>query len=254
MNVEVKKFVEIFGVSESEAKIYLAGVQTGPALIAKIADVAQIPRTAAYSPIKSLIKKGFIGMTNRRKRKYYVAVSPKQLPKILEQRQDDLSSLISSLAPKETISSQNNDLDITYFVGNEGIKTAGLLFLDETIEKKWYSFENVANLAELIGTDFEEMYVKKRIERNIKSYMILSTEYVSKWVEDLIKKDTEQLRETITLSNHAFPFKATIGVTKGITLIINPNQNPFAVIIRNPNIAHTLISIHKNIWERYKVK
>ena len=159
MNRDVDKLAEIFGLSESEAKIYVASVQIGPALVAKIADVAQIPRTAVYSPLKSLIKKGFIGITNIKRRKYYVAIPPSQLPGMLEQRKISLDDVISNLVPKESIAFPGDDLDITYFKGREGIKTAGMLFLKETTDKKWYSFENLASITELVSLDFENTYI-----------------------------------------------------------------------------------------------
>lgn len=252
ITTETEKLMEIFGLSAYEAKIYLASVHIGPALISKIADAAQIPRTAVYPPLESMIKKGFVGITNFGKRKYYVAVSPSRLTQLLERKKSSLDELIFDLAPRESIASSDGDLNIRYFKGREGIKTAGQLFLEETIEKKWYSFENMASITELVGLDFENDYIRERVRRKIKSLMILSMDQTSPGMGIFLKKDEEQLRETIVLSPFEYSFKSTIAATKGTVIMINAQENPLAIVIKNPFIAQTLISVHKNIWDRYK--
>lgn len=252
MEEKILVLIQVFGLTPYEARIYLASVHIGAALIGQIAKAANISRTAAYPPIAALLEKGLMGITSIGKRKYYVAVQPERLRTILEQRQIALDKVIQDIVQKENIHSPQNNLDIVYFTGQNGILTAGQVLLDETTERVWYSFENISSLTSLVGVDKEVSYIRQRVQRGIRSKMILSTDAIQPWLEELMKDDKPQLRETVLISPREYPFKSTIVATKGLSLLINPGENPFAVLIRNEYIATTLISIHKVLWGRYK--
>ncbi len=252
MQDKAKELASIFNISLNEAKVYLALHSNGPSMVAQVGKLANLSRTAVYPPLLSLVKRGFVGITNSSKRKYYSAIDPEQLQRILVNKQTSLTSLLGNLNQKEKISSPENKLDIVYYAGKNGIRTAGQVFLDETKEKMWYSFESPVEINELTGVEFLEEYIKQRVKRGISGKMILSSRTDVPWLRNFLAKDKEQLRETIMINPREYPFDSSIAVTKGLTFLINGSGNPFGVIIRNDNLARNLTSVHKLIWSRYK--
>jgi predicted transcriptional regulator len=248
-----KRLSEIFGLSKHESAIYLALVNLGPSTISQISRTTGLPRTALYSPTTSLLKNGFLFLTSFGKRKYYNAIRPEKLKHLLEQKTVALNSVISDILPSDHIISRKNDLDISYFPGQHGIMTAGQLFIDETTEKTWYSFENPVHPTDLVGIDFEKSYIENRVEKSIASKMILSAKNNPSWLTEFIEKDKKQLRETLIISPVQYGFESTIAATKGLVIMINAKENPFAVLIRNNYLAFTIINIHRIIWDRYKL-
>jgi len=250
----IQNLTDVFGLSAYESRVLLAAISIGkPALIKQIAEAAHIPRTAVYRPIEHLIDKGFISFTKIQRRKYYVALKPEQLEYLFKQRHITLNKVIREIQPEsERIVSPSEELDISYYPGRHGIMTAGQIFLDDTKDSLWVSFENLNTLTSLVGPDFEEQYINQRVQRGIRSKMIVAMQGTNNLVNKFIKNDKNQLRETITVSPSEYNIQSTIAVTEGLTIIINPLEKPFAVLIRNKSIANTLASIHKIVWSRYK--
>jgi len=254
MTIETKKFAEAFGLDLYATKIYLGLAAEGPSNVTQIARITSLPRTAIYSPLKILTAKGYVSTVMLGRRKLYQAVNPERMKYVLEQRQQEGIRLIDEIVNAGNISSPHNDLAIQYFEGAQGIGVAGGIFMDETKEKMWYSFENVIGVTELVNLDFETNYIKERVKRGIRSRVIITADIMPNWLKEFLRHDKEQLRETITLSPNQFRFDATMAATRGLVLMVNALENPFAVLIRNRHLAATLINIHKIIWGRYKME
>lgn len=249
-----EKISKALNLSTYEARVYITLQNNGPLHVKNISKYSSLSRTAVYPPLNGLIKKGLVSESVFGKRKYYSALPSENLKEIIEEKRSLIEETITELNQSRQISSDSAKLETTFFIGNQGIKSAGLIFLNETKEKIWYSFENLGKVTESVGLDFESFYIKERIKRNISSRMILSVTEEPQILNRFIKKDFEQLRKTILLSPNEYPFDTTIVITNGLVLMINPNENQFALLIRNKHLANTLIQIHKCIWDRYVLK
>lgn len=245
------KLSEALGLTDYESKVYVALQHNGPLHIRNISKYSSLPRTAVYPPLTGLIKKGLVSESVFGKRKYYSALPSENLRNVIEERKNLVEEAIKELNESRQISSDSAKLESTFYSGAQGIKSAGLIFLNETKEKHWYSFENLGKITDSVGLDFESFYIKERLKRKIYSHMILSITEESSILNKFLKQDSEQLRKTIILSPNEYPFDTTIVVTSGLILMINPNENKFALLIRNRHLADTFINIHKCIWDRY---
>ena len=239
-----KDLAEIYGLSAYEAKVYTTLTTHGPMLVAKLAGAAGIPRTAVYPPLTSLISRGLVAKTYFGKRLYYSAASPETLRSIFEHKRSSIEAVIATLNESRRVKSADANLDAVLYVGAEGIKSAGLLFLAETREKMWYSFENLTKITDTVGVTFEDSYIKERVKKGVRSKMLLSVPDESPFVRHVLADDKKQLRETVILSSSFYPLETTIVATKGLLLLIQPHDHPYALIIRSPHLTSTIISIH----------
>lgn len=69
------------GLSEPEARIYLATLKSGPTLLAPLSKAAQMPRSSAYEVVEALAARRLILLSSLGKRTIYAAASPTQLLK-----------------------------------------------------------------------------------------------------------------------------------------------------------------------------
>lgn len=246
------KLSDIFGLSRYEAGIYTVLVTHGPSHVANVAKYSNIPRTAIYPPLKKLLKRGLISESAFGKRKYYSAIPIENLRSLFEQKRNSLENALIELGRSTHLSSGDSKLDVTFYSGSEGIKAAGLIFMNETKEKVWHSFENLSRVTDSVGFEFENFYIKERVKRKIHSKVVLSMIEESPAIRKILKEDKVQLRETLIISPNEYPFDTTVAITKGLILLINPNQNQFALLIRNQFLASTFLNIHRLIWDRFK--
>lgn len=247
-----QKLSKALGLSSYESKVYITLQNYGPLHVKNIAKYSSLPRTAIYPPLINLTHKGLVSENLFGRRKYYSAVPTDTLKNLFEEKRLSIESVISELNSERQITSESAKLETTFYTGEQGIKSAGLIFLNETKEKVWYSFENLGKVTESVGLDFESFYIKERIKRNIHSKMILSVTQDSEVLTKFLQKDRIQLRKTVSISPNEYPFDTTVCATKGLLLLINPNENKFALLIRNKHLANTIIQMHRCIWDRYQ--
>ncbi len=90
MQADLAKSLQNLGLSENEAKVYLAGLALGPATAQHIAAKAIVTRPTTYIVIESLTKLGLMSSMQRGKKKLFAASKPSQLARILEQKKREL--------------------------------------------------------------------------------------------------------------------------------------------------------------------
>lgn len=250
MEKEIQQLQNIFDLNKSEAKIYLESLNFDAVNLTDLSKKSGIPRTACYNHIKNLLKKRFLATIKIKKRTYYRGVEPDKLKYILDRKQLELADVVSSL--KKQIDIPERKLAITYFYGRSGIEMAADIFLEEGRAKKAKSWEATeANIRES-GISQLQNYINRRVEKGILGEMIVAGDPNDKMLKNILSRDYTELRESIIVNPKKYPFNSAIAVFDDMVLIITFGDNPFAVLIKNKNIASTFWSIHEMYWDRYK--
>jgi HTH-type transcriptional regulator, sugar sensing transcriptional regulator len=108
------------GLSEKEAKIYIALLELGEATIAEITKKAQIKRSTVYDMLELLKEKRLVSQTHRKKRPIYYSENPQKIIEDLEEKKRGMEEAIPELV------SIMNLLDkkpkIRYFEGIDAVK------------------------------------------------------------------------------------------------------------------------------------
>jgi len=249
MEKQIEQLKRVFNLNNYEAKIYLAALNFESVNLTDLAKTAKLPRTAAYQPIQNLINQGFLSITKIGKRKYYQALSPKELHYILDRKKVSLDEIVSGLS--KDISVPEKKLDIRYYSGIEGVQIASDIFLANAKTKMGKSFENVESIVQQHGQRQISDYIKRRVAKKIKGRMIVSCFPESLALKEALKKDAEELRKSIVVSPNTYPIKASFAVLDDMVMIFTTKANPFAVLIKNQDVADSLDSIHDMVWDRY---
>ena len=119
-----EKFLSVLkdlGLSENEAKVYLATLSLGQSTILKIARASEIKRTTVYSVIKSLLTQGLMRIEVRGFKKKFVAESPEKLESIVDARREKLKHTLPEFLALYNV--KGGESFIKYYEGLEAVKS-----------------------------------------------------------------------------------------------------------------------------------
>ena len=85
--MEIIKNLQEQGLSEKEAKVYVACLELGDTTAGDVSFKSKLPRTLVYDLLSKLIEKGLIAYVIKNNIKYFKASEPQQFIKILKEKQ-----------------------------------------------------------------------------------------------------------------------------------------------------------------------
>lgn len=237
------------GLSEKEAKVYLAALELGPAPVQKIAAKAHVNRATTYVILEGMMKKGIITIYDQGKKRYFVAEGPSALKNIISQQQKELDEKAELLKHVHSeIQSVHNALPnkpiVKFYEGKEGLKT----LLEERLEeghKQVDVFYPDDDLVEIFNEQERKDYVGRRIQKQV-FYRGVSS----------IKKPDPSITfphgELHQVESDKFPMFSDIAVYGDKVSISILRGHVSGVVIQNKAVADTFRSIFKLAFESTK--
>jgi sugar-specific transcriptional regulator TrmB len=246
MNLE--EVLEEYGLSERQAKVYLAALELGESDVSDLAQKAQIRRAGTYYLSESLVKDDLFYRTKKVNKLYYSAVEPKNLLAQAKRKKQIIEENFSELQALSRLSVKKPSIHI--YEGIEGIKTA----YKRTLAKKnakMYAFSPYATAqkqAMFHGKEYLNWgldYIRQRAKKNIFVYDIAED---SPEARERKMRDQEELRETRLVPKEKFPFTNEIDIFQNLVIIISYKEL-LAILIESEDIAFTLKTIFNLSWE-----
>lgn len=158
-----EKLVE-FGLSEKEAKVYLALMELGEASVTEIARRARVTRTNAYHLLGALSSYGLVGGEQGDSKTMFVAQKPEKLLNFVREKMHAAENHyreMQGLMPefKSLYHDPDQKTKIKYFDGVEGV----MAIYDDTLtaRSKIFSYSSSADREAVLPGFFHEYYVKK---------------------------------------------------------------------------------------------
>lgn len=231
--------LEQIGLSEKEAKVYLAALELGQAPVQDISKKSGVNRATTYVILESLMKKGIITTTEVGKKRLFVAEAPQSLHRVLEEQKTELERRGEQLQGmmKELESVYNlhpNKPVVRFYEGKEGLKT----ILEERLKdkpKEVRVFFPADELADLFTEDEIKEYRQKRLKQDTAYKGIVSMKNVN--------SDFEYAGELKKVSAEKFPFESDIAVYGDKVSFSNLRGNQGGVVIENKAVADTMKAI-----------
>lgn len=238
MNVEeIKKVLKQADLTENEAKVYLALLETGQIQAGVITRKTGLHRRVIYDTLERLINKGLIGYIKKNNIKIFQASNPERILNILKEKTNSVEEIMPELLK---FFAQTKEKEQTnFYKGKEGLKT---VFEDQIEEGK----EILILGASPIAYDILELYFhwfdKRRIKNKIKTKIIFNQ-------SEKIKNKKIPLSEIRYLSEkYSAPFALNIYGEK-IAIILWSKENPFAVVIKNKEISEGYKKHFEVMWK-----
>lgn len=119
-NMEKSELLHELGLSDKEARTYLAILELGTSSIGAIADRAKVKRTSIYNFIQHLVELGLISRSMLRGRNYYTALPPTRLLSLQQERAQRLESMLPEFL--SSFNAAQNKPRISYLEGPEQMR------------------------------------------------------------------------------------------------------------------------------------
>ncbi len=238
----LEQTLQQIGLTEKQAKIYLACLELGECSIKEIARKAELKRTTIYDIIDDMIKAGFIKTIMQGKKKKYLAAEPSELESIIKKREILLAQILPQL--NSLNNSGGTKPKVWFYEGKEGLKKAYADTLKYNGELLSFASEHVAHI---LGKNWVENYFRKRIKRKIHVRAIMpSAEYLTK---EIISRDRKQLRMTKTINPNKYLFSIEINLYGHRKVAFMSSKEETALVIEAPEIYNTLKLIFEFFWD-----
>lgn len=238
--------LEELGLSEAEAKVYLALLETGPTLAGPVIKKTALHRGTTYQILQRLIEKGLAGYVIVAGKRYFEATNPDRFLGILKEKEEKLTEILPALKLKKELSKEKQEVNV--YSGYKGIKTVLENILEELKDGGEYLDFGVSGIFRQVMGPYWDIWQKKKRRYKIKSKCIFS--------EELKEKNLELLKDYYGGARfHPKEYNSptdTMIYKNIIVLFIWTARPPIAIVIKNKENAEGYRNQFKFMWEAAK--
>jgi len=220
------------GLTNNEAKVYIALVDLGPALAGQISRRTGLHRRTIYDTTEMLIKKGLVGYILKNNRRLFQASNPNRILEIIEEKQEILMPLVQDL--NQRYLSKKEKQETNFYKGKEGLKT---IFEDQLDAKEILILGASPKAYEVLQFYFK-WYDKKRKEKKIHSRIIASDKKIKKIPLSTIKYLPQKYSNPVA-----------VNIYNDKTAIILWASEPIAILIKNKEISEGYKKYFELMWK-----
>jgi len=242
MNIE--EILKNVGFKDKKARVYRAALELGQANAQEIAKKADVERTSVYAILEALEKEGLLNSTIKKKTKYFLPTHPQKLVELLDEKID----LLGKYLPLFVSLYKSADIrpKIRFYEDREGIKE----ILKDTLsckEKKIRSVSSAIDLLDLLGKDFMNHHIEKRVKAGIRTISLRPPEKEpDHWYLNAANK--EVLRTVRFLpKNISFDIVCLIYDYK-VALISSKKEN-FGFIVESKEFSDFMKVVYDFMWQ-----
>jgi len=234
---ELLEKLERIGLSEIEARIYIALLRLGRSKAGKIAKEARLNRTSTYDGLKRLLEKGLAGYAIEANRKVFSAAEPERLAGFLKEKEEYAQEIVPGL--KAIRAKPGEKKNVTLYYGNKGVKS---VFLDMLKERKTNCVLDSEGQFTQRMPDFAKFYVKQ-----VEKYKIQIKHIVREGVDVKPSKTTQ-----VRFVPRGTASDAVMNIYGNKIAIILWSDTPEAVVIESKATADAFRNYFEIIWRTAK--
>lgn len=234
------------GLTDEEAKVYLACLEINGGPVSTIARKAGVNRVSCYHTIENLLEKRLLSQYNKNGVKCFAPEPPEQILRLAEEQVNvakgllpELRSLASALAFKPKI---------RFYEGRDGVEK---VFLESLAAKgEILGYTNLKLVTEFFPAFFKE-YTNDRLRKRIKSRYLSPSTVESVHVIDafLPEKYDPNLIEILLVNKDQFPFDNEVLIFNDIVGIVSLNKDELlGLIVESPTFARTMKAVFDLAW------
>lgn len=244
---ELVENLEKFGLSQKEAKAYLACLELGESSANDISLKSSLPRTLTYDLLERLIDLGIVGYTIKENKKYFHAVNPAELLNVLKEKEENLKKVLPMLNELHKTKGVKRPR-VEIYEGIEGMKTVMNEILRSGV-KEFYAYGSSKSSIAVFPAFIEEWH-----ERRAKQGVFMKAIY----------NNTAEAHERVRSYAHTFKKVAyrfmPITVHSPTAVIIYSDKvvlqswtkDPFAVVIESNEMAANQKRYFDELWKLAK--
>ena len=233
-----------FGLSEKEAKVYLACLELGDSVASEIAIKSNLPRTLVYDILERLIDLGLVSYSIRDNKKFFRASNPEELLRILHEKKEAVNKVLPELKNLQKMKGVKRP-KVEVYEGKEGMKAVMNDILRSGV-KEFLAYGSSRSSFEVIPAFMEEWHKERIKQKTIMKILYNNT----KEAREKVRRRTESLKfmkykfMPITLESPT----ATI-IYNNKVVLQSWTKEPFAVMIENEEMAENQRRYFTELWK-----
>ena len=237
-----EKQLELLGLSDKEARLYLAALELGSFSVMEVAAKSGLKRPTCYIILDELIKRGFISMVVTGKKKEYKVESPTAFIRQAKNNLKYAEQIVPSLSA--IIAQDKEKPKLKYYAGQKGMQN----IFDElliTRSKTMYYVSSNSSRIETVGDEFLQDYTKRRVAKGINVKNIRMREIQTS--DPFISGSKEMLREIRYAPKGVFIPDTVCVIGQKVAVVFTTKSN-FGFIIDSPEFSQTILGFFKVLW------
>jgi len=248
-NLDLQKSLEFIGFSQKEVLVYLALLELGKGTVTQISRKAGINRPTGYHVLASLALKDLVKVSGKEPKQEYVAESPDQIEKLLEEKiKNDEIFIKEARKIIPELKSIHNVIDrpkVFFYEGAEGVKKVyeDTLTSSEPIR----AYASVENMHAGLPGYFPEYY-NRRAGKGISIRAIVPNSEAGR---DRKTFDEKEKREIALVPLKDFQFIPEINIYDDKVMIASWKEK-LGIIIKSTEIADAMKKIYELAWAEAK--
>lgn len=213
--IQVKNILGQIGLSDKEARVYLALLELEYTTVQWIAKKTDLNRTTIYDIVESLKQKGLVSFYVKNKVKYFVSAPPEKVADMLEEkleREQRIFRNLKDLLPELNAMYNSKKIKprVQFFESSEALEEVYMKMYGEGgAEESCFEYASWANHADIYPKDMRRRMLEYRKEHNIFTRQIaVESEYTKSWVTPEYQKN--RFKEIRLIRDTGFDFGANI--------------------------------------------
>jgi sugar-specific transcriptional regulator TrmB len=246
--IELAAKLQSVGLTDKQARVYVAALFLGSASAQKIAQQSEVNRATTYVILDELAEMGLVSQSTEGKKTVFVAEPPEALERYLEGQKSSIEtkkSELKSLMPqlKQQEHGESSDAPVVRFYrGIEGINsTAADSRRKARVGSTVYAMSNYDEVVRF-APDIFSTSPKARLKKKIASRLMYS-------YHDLIPTDKAILRETLRLGDEV---KADVSLYEDRAHLVSYGSDgtpPTGIVIESKEIVGVLRQLFEMAWD-----
>lgn len=246
MDTNILATLKEIGLSENEARVYLAMLELGESNIIPIARRSGIKRTTVYNYLEEFVRLGFITISQRHGRRFYSASSPNRLRLLMRERLERTEAIIPTLF--SLYQEEEGKPSVQLFEGIEGLKAVFELSL-ESISKKIdvIPIESAGHV--FVGAEYISRYIEqsRKLGISFRSLRLPTDNYENYRYYEPEQHDNRIIRiapNWFTSQNYLQIYDDKVGVFS------HAKETPYAMVITSNSYAQTMRLFFTTVWDQ----
>ncbi len=246
MDPKLIESLKDFGLSEKEAKVYVACLQTeAPAF--DVAVRADVPRTLTYDILERLIELGLVSHVIRDNKKFFRASHPNKFLEILKEKQDSVQNVLKTLTALYDLDAEER-AKVKIYEGIEGLKTIHETILKSGV-KEYHAIGGSAMTQQLLPYYIPHFYTAKK-EKGIHLFLLF---YDTKKARERAKELQQLGLVTVKFMKEKVSTPISMYIFGNYTaLLILSSIEPLAILIDSKYVTQGFRTYFHALWEAAK--
>jgi HTH-type transcriptional regulator, sugar sensing transcriptional regulator len=247
MREAIDRLLEL-GLSQKEARIYVALLELGPSSVQDLARKSEVNRSSAYQLLENLISRGLISRVTRERGEYFMAESPQRLRQMTEEhvrRASEHHERLEGAMPYffALFNAMEEKPVVRFFEGEEGIVAAREALMHH--EGEFLSFTAIDEGTHQISKI--DSHQRQRMSRNVSGRVIVAIKPGFS-----LPESDGRLWENREIPYESVPFSGEVNLVGDLLAAFTVKTRPLAFIVQSKELTELFRALFFTAWATAK--